>query len=759
MGTIVPRIVAKKVDAGDVNEKVCKVKSSMSQSDSPRRAILLLLVTLLPLLFAMRWIATKFPTSVLDTWTYAGHVEPGKLAYLIESYDSRHRYSYIRVFSIDLQKESMKEIVCPSNVVPMWHDAIGIDIHGSLICRTRSDCGYEYYCCNPRSGEVRLILSTGFTDTVLIGQRFLSRVNEMDAFAWHDLDEPGIPPHQKQRDNPIGNHLVPIPKSNSFYWIDNEVPHPSQPVEEDETTSESIEVSDSVLSGIVESEDTGPPTPSPDETLVLMGMTPEGPYEIARWPVVGGSGNATCHVGDGCIGCFSLDGRFINIHDALTGCIRQQINTPQTATNAGWRNLYWHMYGSFITLDDGVGGYSSLNTNTGATYDTSNAFSGLVMGVHDEEYWTLLLKNSLDAWPGFFEGRSTQSGQVVHSWKVPDQYISFGLQSIANVQYTPDGREITFITQDGRVLYVDKSSGKISRVILPRFWIPFIAAVVGTFAVAWAVCWIRFSARMGIPYWLDLAVILTFTYLFLWWRITLAGCHEDYERIAWKCAAALHIASGTLIAHQTLYTKHSVFFRILPSFIFVAVSFLAIRLQADPGRMVDAITTYTILVSLVVLVGSVLTHRICPPFSPAKSQFPRKETDFKFSLRHLFLITLLCAAITESLRMANWRWAREIAWRNGIAFGLVGCIAMLMYCALLCRGWIWLKSTVATALIASVAITWCYRQMWWDFANFEWVAKCSEFTAILGFATIVVASPIRLRQSPLWTLEGDLNGS
>ncbi|AMV35421.1 hypothetical protein VN12_25245 [Pirellula sp. SH-Sr6A] len=731
----------------------------MNQSDSPRRAILLLLVTLLPLLFAMRWVATKFPTSVLDAWTYAGHVEPGKLAYFIETYDSWRRYSYIRVFSIDLEKESMEEIVCPSNVVPMWHDAVGIDIHGNVICRTRSDRGYEYYCCNPRSGEARLISSTDFTDTVLIGQRFLSRANEMYAFAWHDLDEPGSPPHQKQQDNPIGNHLVPIPKSNSFYWIDNEVPQPSQPVEEDETIAETTEVSDSVLLEMLESEDIGPPTQYPDETLVLMGMTPEGPYEIARWPVIGGSGNATCYVGDGCIGCFSLDGRFINIHDALTGRIRLQINVPQTAINSGWRNLKWRTYGSFITLDDGAGGYISINSDTGASYDTSNSFYGLVMGVHDEEYWTLLLKTPPDSWPGFLEGRSSQSGQVLHSWKVPDHLIAFGWTPMGNIQHTPDGHEIIFITQDGRVLYVNKSSGKISRVIWPRFWIPIIAAVVGMFAVAWAVCWIRFSARIGIPYWLDLAVILTISYLFLWWRITLAGCHEDYDRIAWKCATALHIASGTLVVHQTLYTKHSAFFKVLPSFIFVAVSFLAIRLQAEQGWMVNAITTYTILVSLVVLVGSILTHRICPPFSPAKSQFPRKESDFKFSLRHLFFITFLCAAITESLRLIEWRWALEIVWRNGFAFGLVGGIALLMHCAVLCRGLIWLKSTVAIALIASVAISWCYRQMWWDFAIFESVAKWSEFTALLGFATILVASPIRLRQSLQWTLEGNQNGS
>ncbi len=92
----------------------------ISQSDSPRRQILLLLATLIPLLFALRWLAAKFPTSTVDCGTYSGYVEPGKMAYFVECYYARHKYDNVRVFVIDFDKVSMNEIMCPTNAEPGW---------------------------------------------------------------------------------------------------------------------------------------------------------------------------------------------------------------------------------------------------------------------------------------------------------------------------------------------------------------------------------------------------------------------------------------------------------------------------------------------------------------------------------------------------------------------------------------------------------------------------------------------------------------
>ena len=738
----------------------------MSQSDSPRRHILLLLATLIPLLFALRWVASKFPTSIFDCWPHAVHVEPGKLAYFIESYHSRHRYSYIRVFAIDLDKESMNEILCPSNVAPMWHDAVGIDVHGNVICRTRFAHGYEYYCCNPKSGEARIVLSTEFRDATLIGKRFLSQVvgmNESKYFFWHDLTEHGFPPHQKQLDDPVEDNLVDIPESNSFYWISRDYPQSAQlQVDEEDASSETMEMADSESLQTLDFEEMGPPytPPAPDESLVLMGISPEGPYEIARWPVVGGSGNASYHVGDGCVGCLSMDRKFINIHDAHTGTIRHQIVVPPSALDADLHIADWRMYGPFVSLHDGAGACTSVNTNTGAAYDTSNSLQGLVIGFHDDEYLTLLLKKHPDDWPGVFEVRSSKSGKVVHSWITPDWHMAFGWPPSGNVQFTPDGREITFVTQDGRILAVDKATGKIVSNIRPRFWVPYLTslAAIGTFI--WGVYWMRLSIRMGFSFWFDIIVFILLCYLFLWWRITLAGCHEDYDRIAWKCVVALQVALGTLIVHQTLYAKRGLVFRMLPSFVFGAVSIIAIRHLAEPGWVVHAQTTYAILVSTVVIVGSILTHRICPPFSPANSLGRQlRKNDFTLSLRQLLFITFVCAAIMAALRLIDWKWTLEIVWREGIAFGIIGCIVLLMYCAVLCRGLLWLKSTVAITLIAAVAVVCCHHQAWWDLVIFESVAKWSESIAILGFATILVASPIALRQRPLSKTKADQNGA
>lgn len=449
------------------------MQTSMIQSDSPCRRLLLLLATLIPLLFALRWVVAKFPTSILDDWTHAGYVEPGKLAFFIESYHSRHRYSYIRVFAIDFDKESMNEILCPSNVAPMWKDALGIDVHGNMICRTRFDRGYEYYCCNPKSGEANFVVSTELRDASLIGKRFLSYVvgmNESQYFVWHDLTEHGLPPHKKQLDDSVEDDIVAIPESNSFHWIRRDYPQLAQlQADEDDVSSETMEMGDSEILETLVFEEMEPPytPPAPDESLVLMGMSSDGPYEISRWPVVGGSGNATDHVGDGCVGCLNMDRKFINIHDAHTGTIRHQIVVPPTALDMDLRIADWRIRGSFVSLRDGFGSCTAINTHTVDAYDTSSSFRGCISGTHSEKYWTWLSRQSPHILPGTMEERTRETGQITHSWKPSDRFVD-----LQDIQLTPDGQAITFLTQDGRVLYVDKTTGKILRAIRPRFWDP-----------------------------------------------------------------------------------------------------------------------------------------------------------------------------------------------------------------------------------------------------------------------------------------------
>ena len=727
-------------------------KSLTSQSLSPWRQFLLLLATLIPLLFALRWVAAKFPTSTFDAWTCIFRIEPERLLF-IESYHSRFRYHNVRVFVIDTERESMNEILSPPDLGPMWYEVTGIDLNGNVICRVRTDKSDEYFCCSPKSLKVLPIHATGTGGATLIGKRFLSRVvgmNESKYFLWNDLTELGFPPHQKQLDDSVVDHLVAIPESNSFYWISRDNPQSAQPAEDDETSSEAMAIDDSESLEMLDFEEVGPPTPAPDETLVLMGMSPEGPYEIARWPVVGGSGNATCEVGDGCIGCISMDGKFINIHDALTGSIRHQIVIPQTAIDVGLRNLNWRMYVSFVSLHDGAGACTTHNIKTGAAFDTTSSLQGLVIGSNDDEYLTLLLKKNLDDWPGMVEIRSSKSGQVLHAWTMPDSHMGIGWPIGGNVQFSPDGHEITFVTQDGRVLVVDKSTCKIVRNIRPRFWIPYLTSLAAIGMLIWGLCWIRLSIRMGFSYWFDTLVFVLLTCLFLWWRITLSGCFAAYERPAWSCVAALPVAVWPLVIHQTLYVRKTLFRRALPSLAFAAVVFATIQFTADQAWMAKTLSTYAAIVGAIVLLGSIWTHRICPPFLPCHTVPQRQpRNDYKFSLKHLLLITTACGVVMAILRWIDWKSTLEIVMREGAMFAIIGCTVLSLYCVVHYRGIFWIKSIFLTALFVVAILSFCDRQEWWYSPTFEMVSQLAASIAILGFATILVASPITLRQRRL----------
>ncbi len=691
-----------------------------------------LLATLVPLLFALRWVAAKFPISSYATSTEVHYLEPGKLALFCEHYSERHHYQFVRIFVLDFEKETLNELRCPPKAGVMWSSLVGVDIHGKVVCRVNSKPD-EYYSCSPQTGESLEITKTNNCE--FIGSRYLCTPGNDSgdaSFTWQDLAEQGYPAH-KLTLNSAAHRLVAIPLSNAFYYIpyDSSAPQDEMTSEEQETESEST---------AIDTSNTIPAPVDPAETLVLMQMSDVGPIEIARWLVVGGSGYVTYQVGDGCIGCVSLDRKTINIHDAKTGAIRLQIPVPPTALGSGNRPDSWSMYDSLISLRDGLGATLVYNTTTGDPLDVSASWDGRLLGHQGDEYVTWDLKNFPEDYPGNFEIRKTQNGELLHKWPVPAME--------ASLNFSPNGQEIIFVSMEGRVIVIEKDSGKIVRTIQPRFWIPYISLFVCLATLAWLICWILCSIRVGATYWLDECVVLGIASLLLYWRIMLSGCYEDYDRLAWQCAATMLMAFGTFVIHRTVDSPESFGFHSLPIVVFLSILFIGMHSILDKGWYFNSIITQTLILGCVLLLGLIITNWFFPSNqnSLAIDERPRS---YRLTLRQLLLLTAYCALAMAALRWMDLRICFDIAKREGVGTVIYGFVSLVVYYFTYRKGLIWLKSFLAAAIALAIFLGWVFPELWLAPDLLHVVARWAASVAQITLATILVALPILMRRKVL----------
>jgi hypothetical protein len=693
-----------------------------------------------PLLFALRWIAAKFPMSCYATSTEVHYLEPGKLALFCEHYDERHHYNFVRVFVLDFEKKTLNELRCPPKAGVMWSSLEGVDIHGNAVCRVDSKPD-EYYSCSPQTGESLEITKTNACE--FIGRRYLCTPGNHSgdaSFTWQDLAEKGYPAH-KQTLNSAAHHLVAIPMSNAFYYIayDSSDPQVEMISKEQETEAElnAIDMSNTIPASI-----------DPNETLVLMQMSEVGPIEIARWLVVGGSGYVTYQVGDGCIGCVSLDRKTINIHDAKTGAIRFQIPVPPTALGSGNRPDSWSMFDSFISLRDGLGATLVYNTTTGDTLDVSASWNRRLLGHHDEEYLTLALQKYPDDWPGNLEIRNKSNGELLNSWPIPEREVIVGSPTVENTKFSPDGREIHFITADGRVLFAEKASGKIIRTIQPRFWIPYISIFVCLATLAWLIYWIRYSVRVGATYWLDEGVVLGIVSLFLYWRIMLSGCYEDYGRLAWHCAAACLMAFGALIIHRTVNSTQSFSLRSLPIAIFLSILFIGMHSILDRGWYFNSTLTRTLILGCVLTLGFIVANWFFRSNQNSNAVETRQRS-YRLTLRQLLLLTIYCALAMAALRWMDLRICFDVMKREGVGIAIYGFLPLIAYYFTYRRGLIWLKSLLVGAIALGIFLGWVSHEDWWAPDLLHVVARWAASVAQITLATILMALPILMRRKDL----------
>ncbi len=380
--------------------------------------------------------------------------------------------------------------------------------------------------------------------------------------------------------------------------------------------------------------------------------------------------------------------------------------------------------------------------------------------VHHEKEWL-----AWSGWPIVMQVRSVYPNEVLHTWKSPDRYISFG-NLPEEVRFSANGQNVLFFTQDLRVIFVDKATGKVLRHIQPRFWLPLFAVSLGMATLVWLICWIRVSVRSGVSLWVDEAMILAVVGTFLLWRINLSGNLYDKQRVAWFGVAALAIAFLTVVLNQTLTRKARLLFRCAPTILLILV---AIHLQwqwmwmeRHRGLAMERLRPDNILLGGLLVSPLILSSMIIHFFFFRKTREVRVESypsPRGFSLIDMFGWMGLVALALSSLRLYYLDdWMRIPTWNSMIEMlcdgSVITVVSLLAYFLTAERCYLVFRLLGGCFLAVLITISAAYRLDWVDLSvnvitttPFYLVASnCERLTAI-ALGSILVALPIGMRNA------------
>ena len=678
-----------------------------------------LFLTLIPILIAQRWVASNLPTSIMSSWNVIQHLKPGKLALFVETYHERHRYNNVRIFVMDFERDSMRELCCPATAELMWESFCGVDTQGNVICRLRKDHKYDYFSITPTTGEIQLVAS-GLHGPIIVGDRYLVETGwtgESSSLLWLDLEEVGYPVHSLSRGAHDATNLTNIPQSAGFYVV------------ESARTSES------------ESLDSDPAfTDNEMQTLVLMGMHAGGPVEVTRWPVIGGSGYVTYMAGLNCVVSQSNDRKYFDIHDASTGLIRCQIPIPSGGLDENNKIENWSVGDTQIHIDCGAGGNLHFDLQSGSSIANPAAKNEVTVGGNADEILTMSWDNVSDEVLYDLHVQNRADGRVLFDWPVPDRLCTSGLEC-AHL-----GDLILLPTQDGRVLFVDKTNGHIERTFHPHFWVPYCSCIVILASLVWVFCWLRFSVQNGFTFWIDVSLIASIASLFLWWRITLSGHPKDLERLEWTCVAAGLIAIGNVLIHETLHSRRGLILRVLPTSVFAVGLFLVIRFKMGPSWSATSITIQSIAIGSFLLLGSLGSSRICPSLDRLRVQ--QLKPFCRLTLKELLFVTFVCAAAMASLRWINISWSLEILQTEWLALCVLSLLSLIMYCIAVRGSMVIFKLLLVAALLVATLyeLTVLLPSTWHYSLTYPEPIHSIEFAGGLAIATILLTLPIGIRR-------------
>lgn len=518
------------------------------------RTLWILLALAVPLGALLIWSACLYPD--WDGTSQIFEVDDEYAVIVYQSFSAPVRYMWLnrKTGMVRRAPLGLEELVSTTPTV----------LSGSRIASVGWGQPYRVQVLSPRDDRVQ-IYELGNQSPSIIGNRYL--ISTQDEFGWIDLDAPS--PRWRHDSETDVDHVVPfyneVPYFYALYSPFKEDEMGMEPFDSMGSVKDDIEAAklldaDGVLEppvslnpewdAILRDRDSLTPTPlaafNNIEMFVLYRMTPDGPRKVAHWPVGTEVGKTKTGFASGSsIFTMSLDGNFIDAHDAITGAITQQYPVVQQDA----RDVtHWSVSAYAIQLDERSGSRElDILSGLELTRDPTDKFLGVIAKAADR-YVTLASANSAEpfgferSFPMLIQLRHYPDGQVLASY--PDSDGQTILSAMARKsRLTEDGQRLISVG-DGRIQVLDALTGQVLETQQVAGWIYRAYELAIGLMILWIALWIRAADRVQVPRLASLLIVSCLLTLFLILRANLVGDPTDAGRLANLLILAILAAWG-----------------------------------------------------------------------------------------------------------------------------------------------------------------------------------------------------------------------
>ncbi len=612
--------------------------------------------TALPLALAMWWTAVHFPISSLDYWFDVKWIDDRFVVIQHQYLPYRHgmlrpHQCVFREYLVDCERRVRTQLNGKTSEPDFFYSAKLPEISpgGSIVRTSHRYNRFWLQQIDPSTRKSR-VRSVGKYSSALVGSRYLisqgqHEFSNQTFLEWRDLLDPEFAIRRRPFEA-FTNHLVPIVGAPAFFAVPLVGNLPWYKDSNDIPNSTVVWIDE------LRRPDRLHPTPIPNfqgyvEMLVLYKMSDQGPEYVSRWPVVGCSGLVTVQTSSGLISSLRPDATAIDVRDAMTGKIVSSVPVPPSALPPDCRPN-WRLHEKFLTLFDiNRKPVQTLDAATNTIMPTQGALDGRVYDQVGKNYLTIRDADlsKPESWPLTFQVRELPTGNILTSYKYS------GL-NFSSPKFTLDGKQVKYIGDRERVIYVDALNGKIVRVIEDTVGRrALIGVCTSLFAIAWLVLFIGECRRAGVS---DLvrSLLLTSVLLgFLVARLYFSGNHQNYNRVAWQVIGALKIAWGIAVALRLASPVTDLRYRTLQGFVFLLICWgLGTALVESGWEMYWAVYQFIVMGGL--LLTWAVGLRLLGKLPPRECALRRRKT---YSLRLLFIWITLAAIVAAWANRFNWR--------------------------------------------------------------------------------------------------------
>ncbi|MFO0943648.1 MAG: hypothetical protein U0930_23175 [Pirellulales bacterium] len=629
------------------------VKNAETQD---RIAIWFLILSAIPILFSLRWVAINFPCSselylvdarwIDDRYVVVQHqyLTQPKHRNLHYARESLHVH---RDYLVDCEDNTRSSLTIRSPKLDRWtfpevaEDGSIIRIHYR-----------ELEKVNPKTLETTTFTldqvppqSHGMFSwpwPIFVGGRYLVALNPYTHdLLWRDILSDSAELRKCEFDTYEGS-LNPVAGSDAFYL-------------ELDPESRGVTLSEERASGLAKLIE-GVSEANTVETLggselrrarriaALYSLSDDGPTLVAKWPM---AGNAQGSVGY--IVSLSVDATKIEVRNAKTGTENCQIPFPR---ERGIHDElpFWNLFGSTLTIST-EDEFLTYELATGNRILTEDGRLGKVYGQSEAQYITVdhsVQDNRkfvpLEP-PSLIQLRSKADGQVESSFTLNDAWHS--------LSFSLAGSLLKFVDHLGNPTFLDAATGTRLKYVDPLLRDRWLFVVVGLVASVWIFIFWRLCDRINVSIWVRSSVLTLVIVGYATYRIDVTGNSQCFDRLAWQVVFGFGWALGIAFVTSARHVSCRIVYRFALVGLSTVLGLYLFQAQFGPvwGKLavIPLITALVLLECLSVFLGIRHFFRREKEARSSLTWWPR------FSSLDLLLWTTICALALWAALGIDWR--------------------------------------------------------------------------------------------------------